>query len=135
MKNWKSWWLVALSAFFICWLGDWAMTVWMADEKTELLAAWGMENKSWLNWETIFSYAWFALALTFVFIKGYEGSDWREGVRFGTYMWSILIGALWILNALPAENWWMWSVAMWAGCAFIGSVMWWTYKPTQTVKA
>ncbi|MFT7433261.1 MAG: hypothetical protein ACI9TY_000889 [Alphaproteobacteria bacterium] len=127
MKNWKSWWMVALSAFIISWLGDWAMAQWMSNE--QWLAAWGIENKVWMNWETIISYAWFALALTFVFIKGYEGSNWKEGIRFGTYMWSVMIGVLWISGAMPTQDWWMWTAAMWAGCALIGEVMWWTYKP------
>tara|TARA_R110000868_G_scaffold190862_1_gene434789 strand:+ start:92288 stop:92689 length:402 start_codon:yes stop_codon:yes gene_type:complete len=130
MKNWKSWWMVALSAFLISWLGDWAVAEWMSDDKTQLLATWGLENKEWMSLETMLAYAWFALALTFVFIKGYEGKNWWEGVRFGTYMWAIMIGCLWISNAMPSSDWWMWATAMWAGSALIGEVMWWSYKPT-----
>jgi hypothetical protein len=127
MKNWKSWWMVALSAFLISWLGDWAFVTWFADEAW--VASWGWEQKAWFGWETILAYAWFALALTFIFIKGYEGSDWWEGIRFGTYMWSIMLGGFWIAGIIPATDAWLWAVSLWVGFALVGWAMWWSYKP------
>lgn len=128
MTNWKSWWMVALSAFFISWLGDWAFATWLASDAW--VTSWGWEQKAWFGWETILAYAWFALALTFVFIKGYEGNDWREGVRFGTYMWSIMLGAFWVSGMVPATDAWLWAVSLWVGFSFVGWAMWWSYKPS-----
>ena len=130
MNNWKSWWLVAVSAFLISWLGDWAFSNWLADDAW--IASWGWTEKAWFSWETVVSYAWLSLALTFIFIKGYEGKNWWEGVRFGTYMWAIALGCFWVAGKVPAMDAWQWAVSFWAGFAFVGWAMWWSYKPEHS---
>lgn len=118
MKNWKSWWLIALCAFLLSWAGSWAWAQWAND-------SWSLTSKSWWSLETILAYAWWALAITFVFLKGYEGKNWLEGVRFGTYMWAIMLGAWWIGNMVPASNWALWAASHWASFAVLGFAMWW----------
>lgn len=135
MKNWKSWWAVALVAFAISWLGDLAFMSWMSDgswtDANKWAASWNLESRNWWGLETILAYAWFALALTFVFIKGYEGKNWLEGVRFGTYMWALSVGVMWVANMWPTADWWMWAALFWVGYAFTGTAMWWSYKPSM----